>query len=194
MQDLGLINCFPVIDVFKQGNLIVHKIDGKVQTGDEVKCGVNFERRKQLTQHHTATHLVNAASRTILGSHINQASAKKDVDHAYLDVTHYQSINDEELRLIEDEANNLVKKKVEIIKKFMPRGDAEKIYGTRIYQGGVAPGKSLRIVNIENVEVEACGGTHLNNTGEAELIKLVKTSKVKDGVVRIFFVAGNAAK
>ncbi len=194
MQDSGTINNFQVLDVFKQGNLIVHKVEGDLKEGAEVTCKVDLERRKQLTQHHTSTHIVNAATRTILGPHINQAGAKKDVDKAYLDVTHYQAITDEELKQIEDEANSLVKKKIEVIKTFMPRNEAEKTHGVRIYQGGVAPGKTLRIVDIKGVEAEACGGTHLNNTSEAELIKLVKTTKVKDGVVRIFFLAGNAAK
>lgn len=194
MQDQGVINNLEVIDVFKQGNLIIHKVKGELKKDQKVECKVDFERRKQLTQHHTATHIINAAARKVLGPHINQASAKKDVNKAYLDITHYQSISDEELKLIEEEANKLVKKKIEVIKKFMPRGEAEKKYGMRIYQGGVVPGKNLRIVDIKNVEAEACGGTHLNNTGEAELIKIIKTTKVKDGVVRIFFLAGTAAK
>ncbi|MBI4918859.1 alanine--tRNA ligase [archaeon] len=194
MQDQGTINHLKVLDVFKQGTLIIHKVEGDIKKDQEVTCKVDLERRKQLTQHHTSTHIVNAAARTVLGPHINQASAKKDVDKAYLDVTHYQAITDDELKQIEQEANKLVNKKIEVIKTFMPRNEAEKTHGVRIYQGGVAPGKTLRIVDIKGVEAEACGGTHLNNTSEAELIKLVKTTKVKDGVVRIFFLAGNAAK
>ncbi|MBI5064784.1 alanine--tRNA ligase [Candidatus Woesearchaeota archaeon] len=194
MQDTGMIGNLKVLDVFKQGNLIIHKVDGELKKGQEVTCKVDLERRKQITQHHTATHIVNAATRRVLGQHINQASAKKDVDKAHLDVTHYQAITEEELKLIETEANKIVKQKVQVIKEFMPRNKAEKTHGVRIYQGGVAPGKELRIVDIKGIEAEACGGTHLNNTEEAEIIKLVKTTKVKDGVVRIFFLAGNAAK
>lgn len=196
IHDEGTINGQKVIDVFKQDTLIVHKLAEKPNffVNDTVNCKVDFERRKQLTQHHTSTHIINASARKVLGLHINQASAKKAVDHAYIDVTHYELISDEDLKKIEDEANNIVKSCIPIIKLFMPRSEAEKKYTPHIYQGGVAPGKELRIVNIENVEVEACGGTHLNNTSEAELIKILKSTKVKDGVVRIFFVAGKAAK
>ncbi|HLC54964.1 MAG TPA: hypothetical protein VJJ75_00365 [Candidatus Nanoarchaeia archaeon] len=75
----------------------------------------------------------------------------------------------------------------------MDRTEAEQKYGFSIYQGGVPPGKKLRIVNIPGYDVEACGGTHLNNTSEAESIKILKASKIQDGIVRIEFVAGNAA-
>ncbi|MSR85941.1 hypothetical protein EXS74_00930 [Candidatus Woesearchaeota archaeon] len=63
-----------------------------------------------------------------------------------------------------------------------------------IYQGGAVPGKKLRIVNIVGVDVEACGGTHLDNTSEVEMIKIIKTTKVQDGIIRLVFVAGKAAQ
>ncbi len=75
----------------------------------------------------------------------------------------------------------------------LPRNVAEERYGFGIYQGGAIPGKNLRIVEIKGFDVEACGGTHLHLTGEAKIIKILKTSKIQDGVVRIEFAAGNAA-
>ena len=75
----------------------------------------------------------------------------------------------------------------------MPREEAEKKYGFTIYQGGVPIGHDLRIINIVGVDVEACGGTHLDNTKEAEKIKILKSTKVSDSIVRIEFVAGKAA-
>lgn len=74
----------------------------------------------------------------------------------------------------------------------MPRSDAEKKYGMTIYQGGAVPGKSVRIVEIPGVDVEACGGTHLNNTSETGKIKIIKSQKIQDGIVRLKFTAGNA--
>ena len=76
----------------------------------------------------------------------------------------------------------------------MSRTEAEQKYGMTIYQGGVPPGKVLRIVNILNTDVEACGGTHLDNTSEAEKIKILKATKLQDGIVRIEFTAGKAAR
>ncbi|MBW3002034.1 alanine--tRNA ligase [Candidatus Woesearchaeota archaeon] len=196
LHDTGTIAGANVIDVFKQDTHVIHVLEEKpkFKEGAAVDGKIDLKRRKQLTQHHTATHIVNAAARKVLGKHINQASAKKDVTKAYLDVTHYQGITDEELKKIEKEANKIVQKAIEIKLSFMPRTKAEQKYGMRLYQGGAVPGKFIRVVDIPGVDVEACGGTHLNNTIETEEIKLLKTTKVKDGVVRIIFAAGHAAK
>ncbi|MBD3304272.1 alanine--tRNA ligase [Candidatus Woesearchaeota archaeon] len=196
MNDTGTIAGVPVVDVFKQEHYIVHVMSEKPKfhKGDPVVGKIDYERRRQLTQHHTATHIVNAAARKILGNHVNQASARKDTKKAYLDITHYQGITDEELKQIEKEANKIVQKAIPLKLSFMPRTKAEQEYGMRLYQGGAVPGKFIRVVDIPGVDVEACGGTHLNNTIEAEEIKLLKTAKVKDGVVRIIFAAGHAAK
>jgi alanyl-tRNA synthetase len=196
LADHGELGGAYVVDVFKQGGVIVHVLADKpaFKPGGKVHGKVNAERRKQLAQHHTSTHVVNAAARVVLGPHANQAGAKKDIDRAYIDITHYQAVTEDELERIEVEANKLVKKKIKVTKSLMPKEEAEKKYGFAIYQGGVAPGKVLRIVDIEGVDVEACGGTHLNNTSEAERIKILKSNKVQDGIVRIYFAAGEAAR
>ncbi|MBW3004690.1 alanine--tRNA ligase, partial [Candidatus Woesearchaeota archaeon] len=94
LHDTGTIAGVNVIDVFKQDVHVVHVLEEKpkFKEGASVDGKIDRKRRKQLTQHHTATHIVNAAARTVLGNHVNQASAKKDVTKAYLDVTHYQGI------------------------------------------------------------------------------------------------------
>jgi len=193
IHDIGNINGFDVMQVWKQGNVILHRINGELKVGEQVKGHIDFERRLQLAQHHTATHIVNAAARKVLGEHVNQAGAFKDIDKARLDITHYEAITDEELKQIERVANEIVNKRIEIIKKFYSRNDAEKKFGMSIYQGGAVPGKQLRIVEIKGVDVEACGGTHLDNTKEVGVIKILKTTKIQDGVVRIIFAAGKAA-
>ncbi len=195
LHDLGRLGGYEVVDVFKQGAVIVHKINAmsKLKAWETVVCTIDPQRRKQLAQHHTATHIVNAAARNVLGNHINQASAKKTVEKGSIDITHYSRLNDKELFAIEKEANAIVTKGKKVLKRFMPRGQAEKKFGVGIYQGGVAPGKMLRIVEISGVDVEACGGTHLNNTKEADLIHIINSNKVADDVVRVEFVAGKAA-
>jgi len=165
-----------------------------LKEGMEIEGKIDLERRTQLAHHHTSTHIVNAAARKILGKHINQASARKTLEKATLDITHFESIDDKTLKEIENEANKIVKADVKVNKAFMPRSDAEKKYGVSIYQGGAVPGKNLRIVNIEGVDVEACGGTHLNHTDEVGEIKILKATKVQDGIVRLTFTAGKAAK
>jgi alanyl-tRNA synthetase len=196
MHDTGTLNEIEVVDVFKQGAVIVHVLKDKPSfgVGDAVNGKIDFGRRKQLAQHHTSTHIVNAASRKVLGRHVNQAGAKKTEEKAHLDITHYQSITEEELREIEEEANRIVKSGKAVKSRFLPRNEAEKRYGMAIYQGGAVPGKNIRIVDIEGIDVEACGGTHLHNTAEAGLIKISKAAKIQDGIIRITFTAGKAVQ
>ncbi len=196
LSDRGHLNGEKVVDVFKQGPYIIHLLADKPKfhAGDIVDGEIDFGRRMQLAQHHTSTHIVNAAARIVLGQHCNQAGAKKDIDKAHIDITHYELPTEEDLQQIEAEANKIVQKGIKTQLSFMSREEAEKTFGTLIYQGGVAPGKQLRIVNIPGVDVEACGGTHLKNTSEAGTIKILKAQKIKDGIVRIIFAAGRAAQ
>lgn len=196
MHDTGTINGENVVDVFKQGPLIVHKMNQAttLKAGQSVEGIIDWSRRRQHAQHHTATHIMNAAARTILGPHINQAGAKKTVEKATIDITHWEIPTEGELERIEKEANRIVHANIKTELSFMPREEAEKRFGMAIYQGGVVPGKELRIVNIPGIDVECCGGTHLNNTSEAGEIKIEKVTKIQDGVVRITYTAGDAAK
>ena len=196
LHDLGTINGQNVIDIFKQGSVIVHVLsqNPEFKAGNEAECEIDLNRRLQLAKHHTSTHIINAAARKVLGNHINQAGAKKDIDKATIDLTHYQSITDEEIGKIEKEANRIVKQSIKVHSDFLPRTEAEQKYGMNIYQGGAVPGKLLRIVNIDGIDVEACGGTHLHNTSEAGEIKILKATKISDGIVRLYFTAGEAAQ
>ena len=195
LHDIGKINDVDVIDVFKQGKIIVHKVKdvSKLKEGMNIKCKIDLDHRIQLAQHHTSTHIVNAAARIVLGKHINQAGAKKTLEKAHIDITHYQSLSESELKKIEDESNKIIKQSIPIKKSFLSREAAEKKYGFAIYQGGVPIGQELRIVDIVGIDVEACGGTHLDNTKEAQKIKILKSAKISDSVVRIEFVAGKKA-
>ncbi len=192
--DLGTIAGFNVVNADKHANIIVHNLEGGVpKEGDTVSCKVDEIRRANITKNHTSTHIINASSRGVLGSWIWQHSAFKDHDHARLDITHHSSLTDEQVKQIEDAANQMVKEDYPVNIDYYDRGTAEQKYGFRIYQGGVVPVKSVRIVSIENKDIEACGGTHVKKTGDIELIKITKTKRIQDGVVRIEFVSGPTA-
>ncbi|MFW6014776.1 MAG: alanine--tRNA ligase [Candidatus Nanoarchaeia archaeon] len=195
LHDTGTIGDQEVEDVFKQGGIIVHvlKEPPKFSEGDNVTGKVDFVGRKQLAQHHTATHIVNLAARKVLGNHINQAGAKKTCKKAHLDITHYKPVTDDELKRIEDEANKVIEQELNVKTGFYPRREAEDKFGMSIYQGGAVPGQSVRIVEIEGLDAEACGGTHLKSTGEVGKIKLEKSTKIQDGIVRLTYTAGYAA-
>ncbi len=192
--DLGSIAGFKVINVDKHANIIVHKLEkGVPKEGDTVSCKVDQTRRANITKNHTSTHIINASSRGVLGSWIWQHSAFKDEDHARLDITHHSSLTGKQVQQIEDAANQMIKENHPVTVDYYDRGAAEQKYGFRIYQGGVVPVKSVRIVSIEDKDVEACGGTHVKKTGDIELIKITKSKRIQDGVVRIEFVSGPTA-
>ncbi len=194
VHDIGNINGQKFNDTFKQGNFVIHVLDEKpkFKVGDTVRVEVDKSWRTQLSQHHTATHIVNAAAREILGNHINQAGARKTLKNSHLDITHYEQISREKVMKIEKRANEIVNKAIDLNLSFIPRSDAERKYGMTIYQGGAVPGKNLRIVEIPGIDVEACGGTHLNNTSETGYIHITKSQKIQDGTVRLTFTAGKA--
>ncbi len=195
IHDTGSIAGIRVVEVFKHGSSIIHLLekDSGLHPGQEVPCEIDPERRFLLAKHHTATHIVNAAARRVLGRHINQAGAKKTPEKAHLDITHYRNVSPEEVARIEEEANAIVSRDLPVKSAFMRRDQAERLYGMSIYQGGAVPGRVLRIIDIEGTDAEACGGTHLRRTGEAGRIRILKAKKIQDGIVRLTFTAGEAS-
>jgi alanyl-tRNA synthetase len=192
--DHGTIEKLEVVDVSKHGNIIVHELkNGIPKEGSTVSCVVDSKRRDGITKNHTSTHILNSSTRNVLGSWVWQHSAFKEEDHARLDITHHSALTDDEIGNIEKLANSIVEKNMSVTIDNFERGTAEQKYGFKIYQGGIVPVKSVRIVSIEDFDVEACGGTHVKKTGEIELIKITKTKRIQDGVVRIEFVSGETA-
>ncbi len=193
--DYGTISGSKVVDVNKHGDVILHKIDGEIpKEGETVSCIVDETRRSNITKNHTSTHILNSSARGVLGSWVWQHSAFKDDDHARLDITHHSSLTEQQVQDIERAANDIVTKDMSVTIDYFDRGTAEQKYGFKIYQGGVVPVKSVRIVSIEDFDVEACGGTHVKKTKEIELIKITRTKRIQDGVVRIEFVSGSTAQ
>ncbi|NHW00152.1 MAG: alanine--tRNA ligase [Thaumarchaeota archaeon] len=180
-----------VKDVKNLNNRIIHFIEGPApDAGSIVKMVVDAERRLQLRRAHTATHIVNAAARMVLGNHVWQAGAQKDTVESRLDITHPLPLTSEEVEKIERKANEIVLSNIDVKIQVLPRTIAEKEYGFRIYQGGAVPGKELRIVKIDGFDAEACGGLHVNKTGDIGLVKIVRVERIQDGVERIVFRVG----
>jgi len=192
VHDTGTIAGEKVVNVYKQRNIIIHELASahKFPEGEGANCVIDFDRRKLLSQLHTGAHIVNGACRQVLGNHIWQAGAAKTLEKARLDITHYEQISEEQLGQIEKVCAEIIAKNIKVNKQFMERAKAEKAYGFRLYQGGAVPGKQIRVVEIPDFDVEACGGTHVNTTGEVEAIKILRTLKISDSVVRVEFLAG----
>ncbi len=193
--DTGTIEGIRVVDTQSSGPVVVHIMEKSkaFKVGQTVKGVIDYERRRVIMSHHTGTHILNGAARHVLGPHVWQAGAYKSPEHARLDITHYKSLTREEEKLIEYHANKIVIENRLVISSFEPRDEAEKKYGHTIYQGGVAPGKVLRILNISDWDIEACGGTHVHHTGDVGPIKILNSERIQDGIVRINFVAGMRA-
>jgi len=183
-----------LVNIQKAGNVILHFADNKAPSvGEIVEGEIDWNRRINLMRHHTGTHVLMGAIRRVLGGHAWQSGAQKDVDRARLDFSHYDRLSREEIEKIERLANEVVVKDLRVETVWMPRDKAEQAYGYRLYQGGVVPGKEIRVVKTGDWEVEACGGTHCRSTGELGLLKIIRVDRVQDGVERITFAAGTPA-
>jgi len=194
-SDHGTMKEMKVVHVDKVGNVVIHKVEGEMQAvpGKLITSVVDEVRRKRLQRHHTATHIINGAARKVLGNHVWQTGAHKSADLARLDITHYADLTPEELEKIELLANETVLSATKVQSSFMERTAAEKRYGFRLYQGGAVPGKEIRVVRVGDFDVEACGGIHCKNTLEVGAIKILRTRRIQDGVVRLEFAAGMPA-
>jgi alanyl-tRNA synthetase len=188
-----------VINTEKIGDVVLHRVKEEdikklhPYQGQNIRGFIDPHRRKILTQNHTATHLIITAARSILGDHIWQAGAQKGVDKSRIDISHYMRISAQELQEIELLANKLVMDNIPVNTFWMDRTLAEKKYGFILYQGGVVPGMHIRTVEIEGTDIQACAGTHCNQTGDVGLIKITRTERIQDGVERIEFSAGESA-
>ncbi|MCS7113872.1 MAG: alanine--tRNA ligase [Nitrososphaerota archaeon] len=181
-----------VVNVQKVGKVIVHKIGGGAvpREGTFVKGVIDWDRRYSLMKSHTATHIINSAARRVLGQHVWQFGTQKGVESSRLDISHYRRLTREEVQKIEALANEAVLRNIPVEISWMPRSEAESLYGFRLYQGGAVPGREIRVVKIGDWEVEACGGTHVKNTGEIGFIKIVHSERIQDGVERLVYALG----
>ena len=192
--DHGTLDGASVVDVIKYGGVALHRLEGPTpEVSSRVRGRVDSVRRQRIKRIHTATHILNGASRQVLGPWVWQHSAFKEEDYGRIDITHFAHLGEQEIRQIETVANDIVMKNLPVTVTDMPRGEAEKKYGFRLFQGGVVPSRTLRIINIADWDVQACGGTHTRTTGEVGFIKIVRTERIQDGVERLVFVAGYPA-
>lgn len=192
--DHGTIGGLDVTDVTVHAGVIVHTLKGGLlKEGQSVKCAIDSTRRNAITIHHTCTHILNSSARSILGSWVWQHSAFKDETYARLDITHHSALTRDEITKIESLANSIVRKNLPVNITSYSRRDAESKFGFRIYQGGVVPVDTVRIVSVGDFDVEACGGTHTLHTGQIGLVKIMRTERIQDGVIRLVFTAGDSA-
>lgn len=185
---------YRVEDVQKYNDVIVHTLDREgIASGMVVHGIIDWERRERLMRIHTAEHILLAACRKVLGKHVWQHGTQKDVYESRFDIAHYKPITQKEIKEIEKEAFRIITSNIPVEARFMNRAEAEKKYGFVLYEGGIPPGREIRVVKIGDEDVEACGGTHVRSTGEIGILKILRTERIQDGVSRIIYTAGMSA-
>ena len=182
-----------VFDTRAEGGVIVHLTDSPLSQGPTSGV-VDWGRRKQLMDHHTAVHIVGGSAREVLGPHIWQAGSNKGARYARLDITHHSRLTRDQLDSIEDRANEIVESNPGIDKLVMDRAEADATFGFEIYQGGPPRHSQIRIIRIGDYDTQACGGTHHDEAGEVGDLRIIKSSQVQDGVERLQIVAGETAR
>src|SRR5450432_805074 len=183
-----------VLDTKKENDLIIHfteKLPADQQA--PVVARVDAEKRKHTEVHHTATHLLHAALRKVLGTHVAQKGSLVNAEHLRFDFSHFAKVTDEEMAAIEKMVNEKIRENIPVLIREMPREEAMKTGAMALF--GEKYGEMVRVVTIDPLySIELCGGTHVGATGELGYFKIRSESAVAAGVRRIEAVAGSAAE
>jgi alanyl-tRNA synthetase len=184
-----------VVDTKKENDLIVHSCESilpKAQMEDAVTAIVDAERRKNITLHHSVTHLMQAAMRQVLGTHVAQKGSLNSENYLRFDFSHFAKVTDDEIVAIEKIVNEKIRENIPVVIKHMSKEDALKTGAMALF--GEKYGDTVRVVIMdENFSVELCGGTHVAHTGELGYFKITSETAVAAGVRRVEAVCGIAA-
>ena len=162
-------------------------VSGEIALG-KAHAEVNAERRAAIARNHSAVHLLQAALRKVLGSHVEQSGSYVDEHRARFDFTHFQALSADELRQVESIVNNAILSGLPVVTDVMPIEEAKKSGAMALF--GEKYGDFVRVVRMGDFSKELCGGTHLDNTAKAGLFKIVSESSVAAGIRRIEAITG----
>ncbi len=164
-------------------------IDGdSISVGDTASAEIGVKEREAAARNHTAAHLLQAALRETLGTHVEQAGQLVNSNAMRFDFTHFSALTSDELAVIENKVNEIILSAIPVMKAEMPIDEAKKLGAMALF--GEKYGDIVRVVKVGDFSTELCGGTHVNNTGELGLFKIVSESSVAAGVRRIEGVTG----
>jgi alanyl-tRNA synthetase len=185
---------FTVIDTKKDNDLIIHFIETiPADLSGEVIAIVDASKRKNTALHHSATHLLHAALRKIVGTHVAQKGSLVNEEHLRFDFSHFAKLTDEEIMNVETLVNEKIRENIPVIIKEMKKDEAMKLGAMALF--GEKYGDIVRVVIMDpNYSVELCGGTHVGSTGELGLFKLTTESAIAAGVRRVEAVCGKQAE
>jgi len=183
-----------VNDTKKENELIIHFTDSiPVDLSGEVIAKVDTRKRRDTAWHHTATHLLHAALRKVLGTHVTQKGSLVNAEHLRFDFSHFAKMTDEEIAEVEELVNEKIRDNIPVVIKYMPKEEALKLGAMALF--GEKYGDTVRVVIIDpNYSIELCGGTHVGATGDIGFFKITGESAVAAGVRRIEAVCGRLAE
>ncbi|QEC67636.1 alanine--tRNA ligase [Panacibacter ginsenosidivorans] len=183
-----------ITDTKKENNLIIHFADSiPADLNGEVFAKVDVTKRKATEVHHSATHLLHAALRKVLGTHVAQKGSLVNNEHLRFDFSHFAKVTDEEIAQIEILVNEKIRTNIPVVIKQMHKDEAIAMGAMALF--GEKYGDTVRVVIIDpHYSIELCGGTHVCNTGELGFFKIKHESAVAAGVRRIEAVSGKAAE
>jgi len=195
--DKGTIDCevgqFVVTDTQKIGNAVGHygKVIGSLALNERVKAEIDVARRAAIKQNHSATHLLHAALRTVLGEHVGQKGSLVEADKFRFDFSHYEGVTREQLQEAECLVNLEIQKNHDLSTELM-QIDAAKERGAMALFGEKYDDE-VRVVTMGDFSIELCGGTHVSRTGDIGLCKIISEAGIAAGVRRVEAVTGMAA-
>lgn len=196
--DSGVIKCgddnvFLVVDTAKNADgIFLHsgKVDrGVISVGDSAFASINAERRNSIKRNHTAAHLLHAALRKVLGTHVQQAGQLVNAMEVRFDFTHFNALTPEEVSEVEFLVNQFIMQAEKVESIEMPIEEAKKMGAMMLF--GEKYGDIVRVVKAGDFSTEFCGGTHVKNSGEIGLFKIISESSVASGVRRITAITGS---
>ena len=161
---------------------------GVIAVDDIVTAAIDVPRRQAIRRSHTATHLLQKALRMVLGTHVEQAGSYTDADHVRFDFTHFAAVTPEELAKIEEIVNDAIFECYPVVTEEMPIEEAKKRGAMALF--GEKYGATVRVVQAGDFSIELCGGTHLTNTSQVGVFKIISESSVAAGVRRIEALTG----
>ena len=183
-----------IIDTKKENDLIIHFSESvATNMSGEVIARVDAQRRKGITIHHSVTHLMHAALRQVLGTHVAQKGSLVNEEHLRFDFSHFAKMSDEELAAVEKQVNEKIRENVPVVIKTMPKDEAIALGAMALF--GEKYADLVRVVIMDpSYSIELCGGTHVGHTGELGLFKIKSEGAVAAGVRRVEAVCGAAAE
>lgn len=197
VADRGLLRSktgrMDVKDVQKVNDVFVHRgvVQGQIRSDEFIKASIDGERRMAVMRNHTSTHLLQAALRQVLGVHVKQQGSSVDETRMRFDFTHPQAVSKQELVDIEDIVNSFVRRCDQVSKKVLPLEEARQSGALAFFAEKY--GETVRVVSVGDYSREFCGGTHLDNTGQIGLFKVLSEGAVAQGIRRIEAVTGVGA-